>query len=233
MINEAIILAGGLGTRLQPVISDKPKCMASVGGNPFLYYLISFLRANGIEKFIFSVGYMHEAIEGYLKNNYTELNYKISLEDEPLGTGGAIKLACENTTQQNVLVCNGDTLFKINIDVLSQFHKEVEADCTLCLKPMNNFNRYGIVELNKNGSVKSFKEKQFYESGLINGGAYALNVIKFLEENLLQKFSFEKDYLEKNIEEKNIYGIVQNEYFIDIGIPEDYHKAQEELRIKN
>ena len=234
MIKEAIILAGGLGTRLRSVISDTPKCMAPVAGKPFLHYVISFLQKNRIENFIFSVGYMHEAIEIYLQSNYPELKYSISLEEEPLGTGGAIKLACSKALGKDVIVANGDTIFKINCDSLSQFHKEKNAACTLSLKPMVNFDRYGVVELNEDSSVRSFKEKQWYQSGLINGGVYALNVEKFLEESLPEKFSFESDYLEKNIFSVNqnpkLYGIIQNEYFIDIGIPEDYERAQEELK---
>jgi len=233
MIKEAIILAGGLGTRLRPVVSDIPKCMAPVAGKPFLHYVISSLQENGIENFIFSVGYMHETIEAWLQNNYSKLNYTISLEEEPLGTGGAIKLACSKALGKDVMVANGDTIFKINCDLLSQFHKEKNAACTLSLKPMVNFDRYGVVELNEDGSVKSFKEKQWYQSGLINGGVYALNVEQFSKENLPQKFSFEKDYLEKNVfpvhQNPKLYGIIQDEYFIDIGIPEDYERAQEEL----
>jgi D-glycero-alpha-D-manno-heptose 1-phosphate guanylyltransferase len=233
MIKEAIILAGGLGTRLRSVIADKPKCMAPVAGKPFLHYLISFLQKNKIGNFIFSVGYMHEIIEDFLKENYQQLNYKISLEEEPLGTGGAIKMACKKTSQKDVLICNGDTLYKIDCNSLSKFHEEKNAVCSLSLKPMINFDRYGIVELNEDNSIKSFKEKQFYESGLINGGVYALNIAEFIKENLPEKFSFEKDYLEKNIKSKNqrstLFGQVQDEYFIDIGIPQDYEKAQVEL----
>jgi D-glycero-alpha-D-manno-heptose 1-phosphate guanylyltransferase len=234
MINEAIILAGGLGMRLRSVVSDMPKCMAPVAGKPFLHYVISSLQRNGMENFIFSVGYMHEAIEIYLQSNYPELKYSISLEEEPLGTGGAIKLACSKALEKDVMVANGDTIFKINCNSLSQFHKEKNAACTLSLKPMVNFDRYGVVELNEDSSVRSFKEKQWYQSGLINGGVYALNVEKFLEESLPEKFSFEKEYLEKNIfpvdENSKLYGIIQDEYFIDIGIPEDYERAQEELK---
>lgn len=235
MIKKAIILAGGLGTRLRSVISDKPKCMAPVAGKPFLYYLIDLLQKQGIENFIFSVGYMHETIEEYLKENHPQLNYKISLEAEPLGTGGAIRLACKKTTPENVLICNGDTLFKIDCHTLSTFHITAKAACTLSLKPMTHFDRYGVVELNEDQSVKIFKEKQFYESGLINGGVYALNIEKFLQENLPEKFSFEKDYLEKEIshdkgKKPKLYGIVQDTYFIDIGIPEDYQRAQTELK---
>ncbi|HET7118567.1 MAG TPA: nucleotidyltransferase family protein [Hanamia sp.] len=232
MINEAIILAGGLGTRLRSVISDKPKCMAPVAGKPFLHYLITYLQKNGIENFIFSVGYMHNVIEKYLKNNSTGFNYKITLEEEPLGTGGATKLSCGKVSGKNVLVCNGDTLFKINCNSLSKFHLEKKAACTLNLKPMKNFDRYGVVELNKDHSIKSFKEKQFYQSGLINGGVYALNIEEFLKENLPKKFSFEKDYLEKKVQmdkKPKLFGMIQDEYFIDIGIPEDYERAQREM----
>ena len=234
MIKEAIILAGGLGTRLRSVVSDTPKCMAVVAGKPFLHYVISSLQENGIENFVFSVGYMHEVIEAWLQNNYSTLNHTISLEEEPLGTGGAIKLACSKASGKDVIVANGDTLYKTDCYLLSQFHKEKRAACTLSLKPMVNFDRYGVVNLNQDHSIKSFKEKQFYQSGLINGGVYALNVERFLKEDLPEKFSFESDYLEKNIfrndQSKKVYGIVQDKYFIDIGIPEDYERAQQELK---
>lgn len=234
MINEAIILAGGLGTRLRSVVPDQPKCMAPVNGKPFLFYVINYLQKSGIEKFIFSVGYMHEIIAEYLHKSYSSLDYKISFETEPLGTGGGIKLACEKTTQENILACNGDTLFKISLQELDNFHKEKNADCSLCLKQMKNFERYGVVELNEDDSIQSFKEKKNYTSGLINGGMYALNVDHFKKENLQGKFSFEKDYLEKSTQssmdgEAKLYGLIQDEYFIDIGIPEDYERAQSEL----
>jgi D-glycero-alpha-D-manno-heptose 1-phosphate guanylyltransferase len=233
MIKEAIILAGGLGTRLRSVVSDVPKCMAPVGGKPFLYYLIQYLKKNGIENFIFSVGYKHGIMEEYLQKNCADLNYQISLENEPLGTGGAIKLASKKSIEKNILICNGDTLYKIDIEALTRFHESIKAACTLALKPMHYFDRYGVVELNEDDSVKTFKEKQYYTTGLINGGVYALNIAEFLKEELPEKFSFEKDYLEKQVNSKEeyqkVYGMIQDEYFIDIGIPEDYEKAQNEL----
>jgi D-glycero-alpha-D-manno-heptose 1-phosphate guanylyltransferase len=232
MIKEAIILAGGLGTRLRSVVSDLPKCMAPVAGKPFLYYVITHLQNEGIQNFIFSVGYKSESIVDYINDQYgqnSKLNMQFSIEDELLGTGGAIKLACEKVSEKNILICNGDTLFKINVEKLSNFHLHHNSDCTLSLKPMNNFNRYGVVELNNDDSIKSFKEKQFYESGLINGGVYALNAEEYMKEITGEKFSFEKDYLEKYVGKRNMYAKVQDEYFIDIGIPEDYEKAQKEL----
>ncbi len=109
------------------------------------------------------------------------------------------------------------------------FHNHNNAECTLLLKPMNRFDRYGVVELDEEQLVNSFKEKQFYESGNINGGVYLLNKDKFLDEEFPAKFSFEKHYLEKFYPVRRIYGLIQDAYFIDIGIPEDYNRAQSEL----
>ena len=229
-IREAIILAGGLGTRLRSAVPDLPKCMAPVNGKPFLSYVVDYFHGQGIEKFIFSLGYKHEIITDYLENHYPLLNKQYSIEDEPLGTGGAIRLACKKATEKTVLVLNGDTLFNIQLSKLSSFHHMCGAHCTLSLKPMKNFDRYGVVELNKDYSIKSFNEKQFYTEGFINGGVYALQAVKFLEEDLPAVFSFEKDYLEKKFTERRIYGVVQDAYFIDIGIPEDFKRAQEELK---
>lgn len=169
----------------------------------------------------------------HVNKQYPMLNAQFSIEEEPLGTGGAVKLACNMATEKNVLILNGDTLFKINVEKLAAFHDTHGADCTLSLKPMQDFNRYGVVELNNDKSIASFKEKQQYESGLINGGVYALNVAGFLQEELPQKFSFEKDYLEQFFDKRKMYGDVQDVYFIDIGIPEDFERANEELRINN
>jgi D-glycero-alpha-D-manno-heptose 1-phosphate guanylyltransferase len=229
-INEVIVLAGGLGTRLRDAVPNLPKCMAPVAGRPFLFYVINYLRSQGIEKFIFSLGYKHEIIEEWLTAQFATLDYQCVIEDEPLGTGGAILLACKKTTEKNVLVTNGDTLFKINAGQLISLHLEKEADCTLSLKPMKNFERYGVVELDETRAVKNFKEKQFYTTGLINGGTYALNAERFVTENLPVKFSFEKDYLEKLYNKRKFYGVANDGYFIDIGIPEDYNRAQKELQ---
>lgn len=229
MIKEAIILAGGLGTRLKSVVADLPKCMAPVAGKPFLHFVIKHLQQQGIEKFIFSVGYKHEAIENYLNKNHPELNYKLALETEPLGTGGAIKLAGSKATEQDVLVLNGDTLFTVDVKSLYAFHQQHQSVCTLALKPMSNFNRYGVVELNNDNRVASFKEKQQYKTGNISAGVYILNIANFISHTLPEKFSIEKDFLEKFYTTEKMYGCIQDKYFIDIGIPEDYSKAQTEL----
>ena len=229
MGKEAIILAGGLGTRLRSTVPDLPKCMAPVAGRPFLSYVIDYLRMQGIERFIFSLGYRWGLIEEFLQKECPTLDYTSIIEEEPLGTGGGIRLAIEKANSNNVLVANGDTLFNIQSKELFQTHIDNGSECTLALKAMHDFDRYGVVEMNDKGRILSFKEKQFYPVGLINGGIYLLNKDQFLARQLPQKFSFEKDYLEPFCTEAPFYGSVQEGYFIDIGIPEDYQRAQSEL----
>jgi len=223
---EAIILAGGLGTRLRSAVPDLPKCMAPVNGKPFIGYVIEYLQTQGITTFILSLGYKSEAITDYITVSYPNLNVKIVIEEEPLGTGGAIKLACSKASEQNVIVTNGDTLFSVELKELIQYHLQSQSNCTLSLKPMNDFDRYGVVELTDTGRIASFKEKKYYESGLINGGLYVLNVASFLNIPSEQKFSFEKDFLEAYYQTIPMFGQEQDAYFIDIGIPKDFQQAQ-------
>jgi len=229
MVKEAIILAGGLGTRLRSEVADLPKCMAPVKGKPFLHYVIEYCKAEGIERFIFSLGYKYEIVAEYLQEEQKDLSYNCCIEKEPLGTGGAIMKACAYANDKTIAILNGDTLYKANLKKLYQFHSLNESDCTLALKPMKNFDRYGLVEIDEKGAIKQFSEKQFYKEGLINGGIYLLNKESFTQEVFPEKFSFEKEYLEKYAGERRLFGLQQDGYFIDIGIPEDYRRAQTEL----
>ncbi len=229
VIKEAIILAGGLGTRLRSAVPNLPKCMAPVNEKPFLTYVINHLKSEGITHFIFSLGYKSEAIIAFLEKDFPSLLFKTSVEEEPLGTGGAVKKALAIAKDKCVIITNGDTLYNIDAELLAGIHSISGACCTLSLKPMQNFDRYSVVEIDECSVIKSFKEKQFYKSGLINGGIYAIHRNKFLDENLPEKFSFEKDYLETFYKKRRMFGVVQDEYFIDIGIPEDYERAQTEL----
>ncbi len=230
MIKEAIILAGGLGTRLRESVPDIPKCMASVAGHPFLTYVIRHLLSQGIEKFIFSVGYKHEAIQDYLKMDFPYIRYIVVVEDNPMGTGGAIRLALASCHDRDVLVVNGDTLFKIEVDDLFDIHIEKQSECTIALKPMQHFDRYGVVDMDEEGRVINFKEKKPVAAGNINGGMYLLNKNSFLKKEFADVFSFEKDYLQSYVDTTLFYGVIQDKYFIDIGIPSDFEKSQYELK---
>ncbi len=229
MIKDAIILAGGLGTRLRSAVPELPKCMAPVNGKPFLHYVIANLHNEGIEHFIFSLGYKQAYISDWLAKNYPASMYTTVIEHEPLGTGGAIAKSCDAVNGKHVFITNGDTLFTASLAALSTMHTTHHAACTLALKSMKNFDRYGVVTTNTDNQITSFKEKMFYEKGLINGGLYALNVESFKQHHWPEKFSFEKDYLEKLIDTKTLFGINADAYFIDIGIPEDFERVQYEF----
>jgi D-glycero-alpha-D-manno-heptose 1-phosphate guanylyltransferase len=222
---EALILAGGKGTRLRHLLNNKPKALANVNGVPFLSYIISLLLKNNINSFIFALGYLHEQIEQYLIDFHKDLNYKISIEYEPLGTGGAIINSLNLIDGKHFLIINADTFFDVNIGMLLDFHNKQEADCTIALKLMKNYNRYGTVVLNIDKKIEKFEEKTFNESGYINSGYILIN--KNILLNLTKKnFSFEIDFLEKSLNNLNLFGFQHNGYFIDIGVSEDYNKSQ-------
>lgn len=227
---EAIILAGGLGTRLQSVVSDVPKPMAPVAGKPFLSYLLEYLSRYQIHSVVLSTGYKHHAIEKFFGQSYKNISIKYSIELSPLGTGGAIRKALQMVHEENVLVLNGDTLFNVNINEFIRYHQSSCSDITLALKYLENFDRYGTVLLNDNDEVIGFEEKQCRTKGYINGGVYLINKNLFEKFELPYKFSFESDFLEKYVENLNIRGYTSSGYFIDIGIPIDYERAQKEMK---
>ncbi len=232
-IKEAIVLAGGFGTRLQAVVNDVPKPMAPINDTPFLAYLMEYLIQQGIERVILSVGYKYDLIQSYFGFQYKGLHIKYALENEPLGTGGAIKLATKYCCQEQVLVLNGDTFFKVDFEKLAQCHFDAGACITLAARQMQDFDRYGTIEFDEQHIITAFKEKQPVEEGYINGGVYVLDVhfLQFLP--LEDKFSFEKEVLEAYYQHENYRMAAcpfnERNYFIDIGIPTDYEKAQDEL----
>jgi len=228
---EAIILAGGLGTRLKSEFPDLPKCMVPVAGKPFIDHLISTMMGQGITDFVFSLGYKSEIILEHLSDHWKNLQYSYVIENEPLGTGGAILFASSKIRGSDYFVFNGDTLFIIDPHELFATHTKKEGLITIALKPMKNFDRYGNVAIDANQKISAFKEKTFCADGLINGGIYLVNKKCFLLPDLPQKFSFEKDVIEVQVENNHIYGHIFDGYFIDIGIPDDYRKADMDLRI--
>lgn len=231
-IKECIILAGGLGTRLRSEVADLPKCMAPVAGKPFLHWVLTYLQLQKVTSFVLSLGYLHEVIEVYINEYFPDLSVQFSVEKEPLGTGGAIHLAMQLCKEEHILVVNGDTLFETNNENLFANHLAKKSDCTLALKPMQNFDRYGVVKIDSGNSIISFEEKKYQQTGLINGGVYLINRHSFDVIIFPEKFSFEKDYLEKYVQKITMIGVEDNGYFIDIGIPEDFKKANAEIKLK-
>ena len=216
-----IILAGGFGTRLSTVVKDVPKPMAPINGKPFLHYIFKELQHQKIKQVVLSVGHLKEVIQDYFQDSYLGISIQYAIENEPLGTGGGIKHAF-NFVEDDAFVLNGDTFFDIELSKL----KKTDADISIALKPMFNFDRYGTVELNNENRIVSFNEKKHCEHGLINGGVYYFKKSLFDKIETERKFSFEKDILEKHLHHLQIQGTVFDNYFIDIGIPEDYKQAQ-------
>ncbi len=230
MLSECIILAGGLGTRLQSVVNDVPKVLADINGKPFLHYLLEEVTRQNISDIILSVGYKHELIQSFCKQYHPDLNIKYAIEKEPLGTGGGIALALKLTISSPVLIINGDTFFKINYDTFYDLHQSTNSSFSIALKPMNNFDRYGSVIIDEKKRITGFREKQFQKEGTINAGVYLLNKKDFLKLIFQQKFSFEKDFMEQYYSRFNMHGFSFDNYFIDIGIPKDYHQAQQDFK---
>lgn len=221
---EIIILAGGKGTRLRSVIGNIPKPMALINGIPFLEKQLEWLLKQGATHFIISVGYQYKVITEYFGSSFKEINITYIIEKSPLGTGGAISLASKSCTSDNFFVINGDTFYPINlVEISDSFQNE---DLALATKFMPFADRYGLLNIKK-GKVVGFEEKKQGASGLINAGIYYLS--KRFSHKLPDKaFSFEY-YLQNNITLIDFLAIEpkkKNNLFIDIGIPEDYDRAQ-------
>jgi D-glycero-alpha-D-manno-heptose 1-phosphate guanylyltransferase len=227
---EAVILAGGMGTRLKSVVSNLPKPMAVIDNKPFLSYLFELLIKYECKKVILATGYKHERIYDFFRTQYKNIAVEYSIEDEPLGTGGAIKKALIKLTDDHVLLLNGDTFFNVDINLLFLNHRAFNADLTMALKPMREFSRYGNVVIDSAQRVLKFDEKKYVTTGYINGGFYLLKPVILDKFALPDKFSFESDFLEKYLEKINVRAVISDSYFIDIGIPEDYYRAQLELK---
>lgn len=221
---EAIVLAGGFGTRLRHIVSDVPKPMARVCERPFLEYILDNICSCGVNRVILAVGYQKEVVKDHFGNRYKNIDLVYSEEETPLGTGGAIKKALKECNEKNVFVINGDTYIDVKYRDFLNFHKEKKSDLTIAIKLLKNFDRYGTVQTME-GRIVSFSEKRPQTSGYINTGAYVINK-SLLDSISLDVFSFENDFMEKKIEQYNFNAFITEGYFIDIGIPEDYFKAQ-------
>jgi D-glycero-alpha-D-manno-heptose 1-phosphate guanylyltransferase len=227
---RAIVLAGGLGTRLSGITSDIPKPMAKVGARPFLEYILDYLVEQGVEQAVLAVSHKWEVIRDHFGDIYRGISLKYSVEDEPLGTGGAIRQALETIPDDDeVVVLNGDTLFRVDLVALAGIHHRDKALLTIALKHVADCGRFGRVKLSDNGMITEFLEKSTSESGWINGGIYMLNRCLLDDFPMPVKFSFEQDLLEPNITRIRPVAFQSNAYFIDMGVPEDYERAQSEI----
>jgi D-glycero-alpha-D-manno-heptose 1-phosphate guanylyltransferase len=222
---EAIILAGGLGTRLRSVVTDLPKPLAPVHGRPFLALVLDQLVDAGFETAILAAGYRHEAIRDCFGDGYRGLVLRYSVESEPLGTGGAMRLACRQATARDVFVLNGDTYLELDYAAMLGAHVRASARFSMAVCHVPDVARYGALDLD-NGIVRAVREKGGSGPGWINGGTYVLGAALRARLRADGAFSFEHDLLVPEIADIRPLAFPASGLFIDIGVPDDYLRAQ-------
>ncbi|MEO0108478.1 MAG: nucleotidyltransferase family protein [candidate division WOR-3 bacterium] len=224
---QALVLVGGLGLRLRPAVSDRPKCMALVAGRPFLEYVLRALCRQGVSDFVLATGYLAASVQSHFgRGERLGIRIEYSEESEPLGTAGAIRLAAQEMKDASWLVANGDSLLDFDLAQLEKTHVTHNALATLALVKKAQTDRYGCAELDAQGRVSVFHEKPTGgQSGLINGGVYLLDrrVLDYIP--MKSKVSFETETLPQLLA-AGVYGVPSTGYFIDIGLPEDLAHAQ-------
>lgn len=227
---QAILLAGGLGTRLRSVVNDRPKPMALIQEKPFMEYVIRELSAQGIDDIIFAVGYKGSMVEEYFEDGERlGIRASYAYEETLLGTAGAIKNAARHMTGREVLVLNADTFYRMDYHRLVQQRQVMSLDMVLVLREVEDVSRYGRAVLAE-GRLTGFNEKtKEPKAGTINGGVYLISkdLISRIPEG---KVSLEQDMIPRWLSEgRRLGGFVNDGYFIDIGIPEDYYRFMEDV----
>ncbi len=231
-VTTAIILAGGLGTRLRSILGDRPKVLAPVAGKPFLGYLFQYLASQGVQEVILSVGYLAHQVKAFAPSAATwNLQVKIVQETAPLGTAGAARLASSGLLKPFLLV-NGDTLFLVDICALEKAHRQSGALATMCLRHMTDVSVRGQVDIDSDGMIRNFQEKPQTQGvgALANGGIYLFEpgALDIVPEG--KPASLETDLFPKLALTGKLAGFVQDAYFCDIGTPESLAEFENDLR---
>lgn len=222
---QAIVLAGGLGTRLRSVVPELPKPMAPVAGRPFLTYVLDALVDAGFEVAVLAVGYRAEAIRVHFGDAYRGLSLRYSLEASPLGTGGAIRLAWAQADADPVFVLNGDTWLELDYRAMLAAHVAAGVSLSVAVCEVPDVARYGSLDVVQ-GRIRRFREKGESGPGRINAGTYliAAEVIRRIPPG--RPHSFEQELLMPLVAEIRPLAFMAQGRFIDIGVPEDYARAQ-------
>lgn len=227
MLEEAIVLVGGQGTRLRSVVSDVPKPLASVAGKPFLCRLLDRLAVDGMQHIVLASGYMADKIREAIGNEWHGIKISHVVEDRPLGTGGALKNAASALqSDSGVHVLNGDTWLEYSPATLRQRVADSGATTGIALAQVDDIGRYGAVKL-QDGFVTGFTEKGEQGAGYINAGCYFITAAALAAMQVEPPFSFEQEILRPACLAGQVVALTQTRAFIDIGVPEDYQRAQE------
>jgi NDP-sugar pyrophosphorylase family protein len=224
----ALILAGGFGTRLQRVVQDRPKPMAPVAGRPFVEWLVIALKKQGVRSIVFCTGHLGDALEEHFgEGKRWDLRIAYSREETPLGTGGALRLASGLAGSALLLAANGDSYCPFDLSRLARAHSDRGARGVLWLVPAEDSSRYGSVELGNDGQVIAFSEKSRREGpGLISAGIYLFERAVIEEIPADRPVSLEQEVLPALAGRGELYGVVGEGPFLDIGTPEAYERAE-------
>ena len=223
----AVVLAGGTGTRLRAVVADRPKPLAPVAGRPFLAYLLDQIAGAGIRRVVLSTGYLAEQFESVIGDSYRGLEVLYAHEEQPLGTGGAIRFAGGMADADQLLVMNGDSYCDADLPAYIAWHLAGTHDVSLMLAKVEDTSRYGTVEFSPGGRITAFLEKRpECAAGYINAGVYLLRR-KMLDHIPAGPSSIERDVFPLWLERWSIMGWVADGAFIDIGVPSDYERSHE------
>jgi D-glycero-alpha-D-manno-heptose 1-phosphate guanylyltransferase len=225
---QAIVLAGGFGTRLRARVSEVPKPMAPIAGRPFLAYLLDRLVAAGCARVVLATGYLHEVVEAHFGTAYRGMAVGYSQETTPLGTGGAVLRALHSLPDEPTLVMNGDTWLNQDLGAFVTGARARNPADSVLLRRVDDVARFGSVALDGERIVR-FGEKSGSGPGLINAGIYWLHRASFDRYNFPESFSLENDHFQAHLSELDLRGTVTEAPFIDIGVPEDYDRAQVEI----
>lgn len=224
----ALILAGGLGTRLKSTVPDRQKVAAEVAGYPFVSYLIRQIVDAGIRRIILCAGHKADTLRESVQGVFPELDIRFSIEDCPLGTGGALRLALELAGDDAFLVMNGDSYFDVKLPEFLGFFHDTAVPAAVCLRKMEDVTRYGRVTVASSGRILSFEEKgAFHGAGLINAGIYCIRREVLAEIPPDTNCSLERDVFPRLAETGQLAGYQAEGEFIDIGTPESYRTAQQ------
>jgi D-glycero-alpha-D-manno-heptose 1-phosphate guanylyltransferase len=228
-MRHAVLLAGGRGTRLESVSGGLPKPLMQVGGRPFIEHVLDSLVGAGCGHVVIAASYKWELLRDHLGSSYKDCALGWSIESKPLGTGGAIRQAYRMFDLAAAFVLNGDTLFRVNLDALEMQHLASGATVTIGLREVPDVARFGEVVLDEGGRIVLFSEKGRHGRGLINGGVYLIDGRVWLDRQLSEAFSFERDFLQQRVATEALYGYRSDGYFIDIGVPDDLERARRDL----
>jgi len=225
---EAIVLAGGLGTRLGARLQGIPKPMAPIAGRPFLEIPLLRLRRAGCTRAILSVGHLHTVIQNHFGSSFDEMQIDYAIESVPLGTGGAIRMALAQATEETVLVTNGDTFCEVDYADMVRFHSEEGTTVTMAVVHQPDIARYGGVVVEQK-RVVAFEEKGRSGPGWISAGVYVLPRNLDWPSALGERFSIETDFFAPEVARLRPAAYEVHGHFLDIGVPDDLDRAQTEL----